>query len=118
MGHSNTGNGGTEERTSGSYRDRPKLNTSEEDTMETEDRIEVTGGMSEAAESLIASLQNAFNSHDPVAISEHFAEKAAWATVRGRELDAGARRSGRHGSITAVKGTLLGDNPAPPAVAS
>jgi uncharacterized protein (TIGR02246 family) len=47
---------------------------------------EVTQEMSEAAHAVISSLEAAFNRHDPVAISEHFAEEAAWATVMGKEL--------------------------------
>ena len=35
---------------------------------------------------VIKSLEDAFNRHDPVAISEHYAEQSAWATVTGKEL--------------------------------
>lgn len=48
--------------------------------------IAVTQEMSEAAHTVISSLEAAFNRHGVVAISEHFAEEAAWATVMGKEL--------------------------------
>lgn len=48
--------------------------------------LTVTPEMTEAAHAVISSLEGAFNRHDPVAISEHFAEEAAWATVMGKEL--------------------------------
>lgn len=48
--------------------------------------LSVTPEMTEAAHAVIESLQAAFNRHDPIAISEHFAEEAAWATVMGKEL--------------------------------
>jgi len=55
--------------------------------MDHEDRkLEVSAEAREAATLLVASLQDAFNAHDPDAISEHFAEEAAWATVMGKEL--------------------------------
>jgi uncharacterized protein (TIGR02246 family) len=46
----------------------------------------VTTEIAAAADAVISSLQQAFNDHDAVAISEHFAEEAAWATVMGKEL--------------------------------
>ncbi len=48
--------------------------------------IELSPEAEKAARELIASLQDAFNAHDPEAISEHFADEAAWATVMGKEL--------------------------------
>jgi uncharacterized protein (TIGR02246 family) len=50
--------------------------------MTNEDQAEAVA----AARAVVASLQDAFNAHDPVAISEHFADQAAWATVMGHEL--------------------------------
>lgn len=54
--------------------------------MQQDDELELTPAMEAASRSLIASLEDAFNAHDPKAISEHFAEEAAWATVMGKEL--------------------------------
>jgi uncharacterized protein (TIGR02246 family) len=54
--------------------------------LHTTEAYAVTHEMRMAAEALIRSLQEAFNAHDPVAISEHYAEEAALGTVMGQEL--------------------------------
>lgn len=46
----------------------------------------ITDETRQAAESVVRSLQDAFNAHDPIALSEHYAEEAALGTVMGQEL--------------------------------
>jgi uncharacterized protein (TIGR02246 family) len=48
--------------------------------------LTITADLAAAARELVASLERAFNDHDALAISRHFADEAAWATVMGLEL--------------------------------
>ena len=52
-----------------------------------------------AAYDVVASLEKAFNAHDPIALSEHFADEAAWSTVMGHRL-AGRREIAAFGRET------------------
>lgn len=59
--------------------------------MTTTDTVALTDEMRTAAESVIRSLQDAFNAHDPLALSSHYAEEAALGTVLGMELSGRAQ---------------------------
>jgi uncharacterized protein (TIGR02246 family) len=48
--------------------------------------LALTDEMRMGAETVVRSLQDAYNAHDPVAISNHYAEEAALGTVMGQEL--------------------------------
>lgn len=78
----------------GSDHRRPAaLRGSEKGTTMTSDVL-VTGDISpqtqDAVTSVVAALEKAFNTKDPVALSEQFAHETSWSTARGTRLDSRA----------------------------
>ena len=48
---------------------------------------EISAATEAAVRATVGSLERAFNAHDAIALSEHFAEEASWSTVAGQRLD-------------------------------
>ncbi|MFC9088609.1 SgcJ/EcaC family oxidoreductase [Nocardiopsis dassonvillei] len=62
------------------------------DTEQTEGRTGTRrAGAHAEIHALVRSLQDAFNAHDPVALADHYAGDALWASAAGRRMAGSAR---------------------------